>query len=258
MKRLFLVLILFLGLVGVAFADPVTFRWDPNDLSENVIGYKLYQTNTSGSYVFGEDYKVGGTLAGTETITIEVPPGLLWYFVVTAYNSTGESGRSNEVSTEIGGVPQEIPSPPGNLQKVSGLTISNLSVNSGAVYEVVPSLEVGQLVYVDRTYTFTGVPEYLQGAAYIKTANGDKRGVGDSFLSFDVNQDVTVYIGYDVRIIELPSWLSGFTDTGDEIANTDTAFRLYVKDFSAGAVILGGNYTPVYNSMYIVIVGVIQ
>ena len=253
MKKVFLVLILFFGLVGVSLADPVTFRWDPNDLSDNVIGYRLYQTDTSGSYVFGEDHKVGGTLVGTETITIEVPLGLLRYFVVTAYNPVGESGRSNEVSTEIGGVPQEVPSPPGNLQKVSGLTISNLSVNSGAVYEVAPSLELCQVTSIAGTYTFTGVPEYLQGAVYIKTANGDKGGVGDSFLSFDVNQAVTVYVGYDSRITIIPSWLLGFTGIGDEIVTSDAVLKLYSKDFSTGAVVLGGNASS-GNSMYTVII----
>ena len=115
-------------------------------------------------------------------------------------------------------------------------------------------MEYGELVYVDRTYTFTGVPEYLQAAAYIKTANGDKGGVGDSFLSFDVNQDVTVYVGHDIRISGTPSWLLDFTDTGDEIVTSDTTFRLFAWDFSAGTITLGGNDSGGGYSMYTVIV----
>ena len=231
--------------------EPVTFRWDPNDPSEGITGYRLYMTDTSGSYAFGDDSAIGKTLAGTETVTVEVPPNQLWYFVVTAYRLLEESGPSNEVS--YGAIVDAPLSPPANLEEVSELVISNLSVSNGKIYEIVQSLGVGEFVYVDRTHTFTNVPEYFQGAAYIKTANSDKYSTGDDFVNFDVNQDVTVYIGYDVRNAELPPWLLNFVDTGDEIITTDTSFRLYAKDFPAGLVVLGGNYAT-GNSMYTVAV----
>ena len=133
--------------------------------------------------------------------------------------------------------------------------ISNVTAMSGETYEPVQNgLQNGELVYIDRTYTFTNVPVYLEGAAYIKTANNDKNSVGDQFLSFEVNQDVTVYVGHDVRISETPLWLQDFIDTGDEIVTSDTTFRLFAKDFAAGTISLGGNEGGLTRSMYTVIV----
>jgi hypothetical protein len=33
----------------------------------------------------------------------------------------------------------------------------------------------GALVYLDRSYTFTTIPESIEGSTYIKTANNDKK-----------------------------------------------------------------------------------
>jgi hypothetical protein len=138
---------------------------------------------------------------------------------------------------------------PGDLQ------VSNLTVASGRAYEVVDQgLQYGAHAYIDRSYTFIGIPSYVEGATYIKTANDDKASQGNSFLSFDVNPDVTVYVGYDIRIGGTPSWLFDFTDTGDEIVTSDTAFRLFAKDFSAGTITLGGNDGGGGYSMYTVII----
>ena len=92
--------------------------------------------------------------------------------------------------------------------------ISNLTVSNGNIYEAVQNgVEVGELVYVDRTYTFTEVP------------------VGKT-----------------------PSWLLDFTDTGDEIVTSDTAFRLFAKDFSADIITLGGNDSGGGYRMYTVVI----
>ncbi len=134
------------------------------------------------------------------------------------------------------------------------LIVSNLNVSSNRNYEVVSDgLQDGAIVYTDRGYTFTTVPSSLQGATYIKTANDDKNLSGSSFLTFDVNQDVTVYIAYDDRISVKPSWLSLYTDIGDNI-DTGMQFSLYAKNFSAGTITLGGNEGGGNSSMYSVII----
>jgi len=135
---------------------------------------------------------------------------------------------------------------------IAQLIISNLTVASGQPYEVVDSgLQPGALVYLDRSYTFTNVPTALEGTTYIKTANGDKGSSGSSFLSFDVNQDVTVYVGHDNRNTTKPSWMASFADTGDDIVTSDSSFSLFAKNFPAGTITLGGNEA---RSMYIPII----
>ncbi len=115
MKKLFLSLVMFFCLIGVAFANPganVTFEWDANTEAD-LAGYRLYRTDVPGSYIFGEGNQVGGALVGTETVTILERDGT-WYYVVTAYDNTdNESGPSNEVSTSIDTIP---PSAPGGLR----------------------------------------------------------------------------------------------------------------------------------------------
>ncbi len=85
------------------------------------------------------------------------------------------------------------------------------------------------------------VPSSVEGATYIITANNDKMGTGSSFLSFSVNQNVTVYVAYDSRASSLPNWLAGWTATGLTVGTTDVSFDLYSKDYVAGSVTLGSN-----------------
>ena len=122
------------------------------------------------------------------------------------------------------------------------LTISNLIVASGQSY-VVPAagLRAGSRVYTDRSFTFTTVPANVEGAAFIQTANNDKAATNSGFLSFHVNQPVTVYVAHDVRITSKPSWLGTFTDTGKDLVTSDAILPLFARAFPVGTITLGGN-----------------
>jgi hypothetical protein len=126
------------------------------------------------------------------------------------------------------------------------LVISNLTVASGKPYVVDTSgLSSGDRVYIDRKFTYNSVPSVVQGAAYIQTANSDQNSsdTDTSFLSFSVNQAVTVYVAYDQQqATSLPNWLSSnWTNTGEILDTTDATLLLYSRDFPAGTVSLGGN-----------------
>ncbi|MDR4462357.1 MAG: hypothetical protein MRJ67_17850, partial [Nitrospirales bacterium] len=137
----------------------------------------------------------------------------------------------------------------------SALTISNLTVASGQAYVVPTSgLQTGDTVYIDRAYTFTTVPSSVQGATYIRTANNDKAATAATFLSFTVNQPVSVSVAHDVRLTPKPSWLSTFTDTGTNLVTSDTTLRLFARSFTAGTITLGGNASGGGGSMYAVVV----
>ncbi len=138
----------------------------------------------------------------------------------------------------------------------SGGTISNLIPASYVVVPPSPGLQVGGLVYNDRSYTFTSVPASVQGAAYIQTENDDKKSTANPFLSFTVDQPVTVYVAHDQRI-SLPVWLTnmGFTDTGENLGTSDVPLDLFAQTFPAGLISLGGNESGGSGgSMYSVIV----
>ena len=138
----------------------------------------------------------------------------------------------------------------------AALTVSNLTVASGEPYEVVEGINTGDLCYIDRTFTYSNVPGPLVGSAYIKTANDDKSSQGDSFLTFSVNQDVKIYVAHDDRYELKPLWLDDFVNTGEDL-ETNQTHSLFVKDFPAGTVVLGGNVHPSEaegNNMYTVII----
>jgi len=130
------------------------------------------------------------------------------------------------------------------------LAITNTS-KANYVWDMLAS---SNLAYSDRsTITFTSIPAAYMGLHNLQTKNDDKGATGSTFLTFDVNQSVTVYVGYDTRIPTKPAWLSTWTDTGDDVVTNDTTLRLFSKSFPAGTITLGGNEGSAY-SMYIVLV----
>lgn len=83
--------------VGVVqAADDVTLAWDANTES-NLVGYRLYQSQTSGVYPFGDGNQVATILEG-ETVEVTDLGSGSYYWVLTAYDTDGlESEPSNEV-----------------------------------------------------------------------------------------------------------------------------------------------------------------
>jgi hypothetical protein len=71
----------------------------------DLAGYRVYQSTTSGSYTSGPVAMVAAGSAsggGTATTTVNNLAAGTYYFVVRAYDSTGnESAGSNEVSKTI-------------------------------------------------------------------------------------------------------------------------------------------------------------
>ena len=138
---------------------------------------------------------------------------------------------------------------------VTQLQISNLTVASGKAYEIVENgLQKGALVYIDRSYVYSAVPTWLEGATYINTANNDKKSSAASFISFDVNQDVIVYVAHDDRITMKPSWMTSFADTGDDLIISGENHSIFAGNYLTGTITLGGNEGISNSSMYTVII----
>jgi len=137
----------------------------------------------------------------------------------------------------------------------ASVTLAISSVSPATYTVQYDSLATGQLVYIDRTYTFTNVAS-LGGCTYIKTANADKSTTTVPWLTFNINQSCTVYVGHDDVITTKPSWMSTWTDTGANLFHNGSTnnFSLYSKVFSTGTVSIGGNAGGASSSMYIVVV----
>jgi polygalacturonase/phosphodiesterase/alkaline phosphatase D-like protein len=172
----------------------------------------------------------------SEAVTVSgLSPDTTYYFAIKAADDAGNiSGVSNSPSgtTTSGG-------------STDPLSITNLSASSGRTYSVqydALGVNTGD-AYTDRNYDFAQVPSSLVGETYIRTANDDKNNTTLS-ISFDINQECTVYVAHDDRVTAKPSWLSTWTDTGDDLIVDDdfsNPMSLHSKVFAAGTVTLSQN-----------------
>lgn len=173
-------------------------------------------------------------------------PGTVTFSSATVLNTTASFSVAGDYALRLTASDSLLSSAAGVNVKVNpaptgGLEVSNLTVSSGKAYQAMPGLAASNSVYIDRSYTYRSVPALVQGKTYLQTANDDKNRTDSSFLRLTVNQDVRVYVAYDKRATALPGWLSGWTDTGQTLANTDVPLALYSRDFATGNITLGGN-----------------
>ena len=117
-----------------------------------------------------------------------------------------------------------------------------LTANS-KTYQI-DTLETDKLLYIDRSFDFTTIPNQYIGAEYIRTANDDKDVTDTNFLTFTLMSSATVYVIYDDRVTALPDWLSQWSLAPELIQTSDGTRRVYKKSFPAGLVSLGGNAAP--------------
>ena len=104
------------------------------------------------------------------------------------------------------------------------------------------SLQRGTLVYADRNYTFTGIPEALAGATHIRTHNDDKSSSEGKFLHFEINLPATLYLAYDGRTEPPKALVAGMEKTSMVVRMSNgESFSVYRRTVPAGEVVLGGN-----------------
>ena len=111
MKKTLALIVGFLLLAGVCqAATNITFEWDPNSEAD-LAGYRLYQSQTSGAYIYGDGNQVATILTGTETLTFTAIADGTYFWVLTAYDEDGnESGPSNEVTANLDTLAPDAPS----------------------------------------------------------------------------------------------------------------------------------------------------
>ena len=83
-------IIIFFMLISVSSAADVKLAWDANS-EPDIVGYRLLWSETV-AIPFDNSVDVGNVLVGTVP---DLVVGTTYYFAVTAYNATKESGYSH-------------------------------------------------------------------------------------------------------------------------------------------------------------------
>lgn len=142
---------------------------------------------------------------------------------------------------------------------IDGKLIKTLAVNdteNSGDWSIQQNLQAGDVVYGDRAYKFTQVPQELTGCEWIRTACDSKIYSADE-ASFTAKSDITVYTGLDTRATSIPDWLNSWTSTGKTLVsdNSSVEYNLYRKDFTANSLVtLGTNGASASLVNYVVIV----
>ena len=185
------------------------------------------------NYIIDNSVTVSAVSLGPDLVTVTVTTSTLSEgitYTLTVSNVRDRAATPNAIAAGSAAT----------FNYFAALVITNLVVANGAAYEW-DTLAVGTALYIDRAFIFTSVPAAYAGLAYLRAANDDKNRTENPFITFDVNQDVTVYLALDARASTVPSWMIGWTDVGDTIGTDDVDHSVYSKSFAAGAVSLGGN-----------------
>jgi len=86
------------------------------------------------------------------------------------------------------------------------------------------------------------MPSAYSGSALVRPANDSKAYTGTTLVSFTVNTAATVCIACDDRATSIPSWMTGWTDTGNSIVdNNSVTYSVFSKAFASGATVSLGN-----------------
>lgn len=190
-------------------------------------------------------------------------------FASNSMVSLGSNGSTTEgmytiiVKEVSGGTPTPTPTPAPTPTPTPPTTdlITNLDINdsnNAADWSILSNLQINDLVFGDRTYTFDTIPTTVLGCDWISTANDSRSYTGNTLATFKVNADSDVYIAHNDLITTKPSWMSDYTDAGENITADDfssTITRsLFKKSFNAGDTVSLGINGDTSRSMYVVIV----
>lgn len=126
-----------------------------------------------------------------------------------------------------------------------GKYIKNLTVNDKANrynWSIQSGLDNGSFIFGDRTFSFTSVPDMLRGAEFIRSACDSKKFTGNE-ASFTAGEDISVFVGLDSRVENIPSWLGGWTKTDmtmTDNGNPVVTYVVYKKNVKKGAEVTLG------------------
>ncbi|MDE6502036.1 MAG: carbohydrate-binding protein [Ruminococcus sp.] len=116
---------------------------------------------------------------------------------------------------------------------INGKYFTHAVVNESAnaySWGIEDNAQVGSLVFGDRDFTITSLPECLKGAEIMKTSCDSKAVVSENTMTFSPGEEIDLYVGVDTRVEKLPEFLKDYTKTGETLTiSNDVTMELYKK-----------------------------
>lgn len=133
---------------------------------------------------------------------------------------------------------------------LNGKYFTHASISEGAnpnVWEIADNAQVGSLLFGDRDFTMTSIPDCLVGAEMMKTSCDAKSATGNT-LVFTSGDYIDVYCGVDTRVENTPEFLETWTKTDETFTSSnDVTFVLYKRTFeNMRPVVIGNNGQSAY------------
>ncbi len=143
-----------------------------------------------------------------------------------------------------------------NPASIEGKLFKNVTVSDSAYPSgwAIGNAESGSLIFGDRDFTITELPEKLNNVEILMTAC-DAKNSAENTAEFKAGEDITLYIAMDSRVENVPEWLSEYNKTNLTITTSnDLTLELYSKEVKAGEkVTLGSNGQSAYCVNYTVL-----
>ena len=139
----------------------------------------------------------------------------------------------------------EAPSAPVEAEPKDGTLVRSLKVSDAAnssAWNISDNTRTGDVIYGDRDFIFTDIPEMLNGSEHIITAC-DSKMLDSDLAAFTVSDNVIVYVAIDKRVTNIPAWLTAYRNTEQTItASNDVAYSIYALEAEQGSeIVLGTN-----------------
>ncbi len=113
-------------------------------------------------------------------------------------------------------------------------TLERKDLDHYAAWNIDTDLQIGDLVFGDREFTFTTIPEALSGSELILTACDSKFTTTDLAV-ITAAEDMVLSVGFDARLSTIPTWAAHFTKTEFTCTSSNgITFVLYQTEIAAG------------------------
>ncbi|MDE5570174.1 MAG: carbohydrate-binding protein [Ruminococcus sp.] len=134
---------------------------------------------------------------------------------------------------------------------LNGKYFTHASISEEAnpnIWEIMDNAQVGSLLFGDRDFTMTTIPECLKGAEIMKTSCDAKNVALGNTLVFTSGDYIDVYCGVDIRVENTPEFLETWTKTDETFTSSnDVTFVLYKRTFEKmKPVVIGNNGQSAY------------